>query len=164
MRLVDILHTDVISANLRSRDRWEAIAELMDLLVAAHDVRLSDRRTLLGLVHDRERSLSTGLGDGVAIPHGTSDDVEDFLGAFGVSETGIDFDAADGQPVYLVLMLIIPRDKFSRHIRTLSSVARLLHREPFRSALRSAGSAQSIMDCIRSEEEREFRVDVSSLP
>ena len=70
MRLVDILRSHVIRTDLDAGDRWQAIAELMDLMVASHDVRLTDRRRLLSLVQDRERSMTTGLGEGIANPPG----------------------------------------------------------------------------------------------
>src|SRR5688500_871553 len=114
MRLADLVNERLIDASLAASNKEEAITKLVDLLVAGGRIPAAVRPAALKAVLDRERSLSTGMEHGVAIPHGSIDDLDDMACAFGISPAGVDFASLDGAPARLILLLVIPRKKFSR--------------------------------------------------
>ncbi|UCD57499.1 MAG: PTS sugar transporter subunit IIA, partial [Candidatus Hydrogenedentota bacterium] len=103
-----------------------------------------------------ERSMSTGMERGIAIPHANSPLIDEVVGALGISKTGIPFESLDGQPVQLVILLVIPKDKFQQHVRTLAGIARLFNQDQMTRALRNATSAEGAMEIIRAEEGKDL--------
>jgi mannitol/fructose-specific phosphotransferase system IIA component (Ntr-type) len=136
---------------MEAMDKWEAIPELVDLLVAAHEIRLSDRDAVIEAVFAREKSLSTGLKYGLAVPHGAVDCVQDIVAAMGTTK-GIPFESVDDKPARLVVLLVIPRGSFQRHVRTLAGVSRLATIPELRERLLSASSAADIIEVLQSQE------------
>ena len=156
MKLIEFLREDLVKIGLEADDKWEAIEEMVNLLVSTHEIRIRDKREVLTAVMEREKTMSTGLGHGIAIPHGASASIDQFVGAIGISQTGIEFQAIDGKPVYLILLLVVPADVFAQHIKTLAGIARLLNHEEFRQKLMHSEAPQEIMDLIQQEEGKEF--------
>jgi mannitol/fructose-specific phosphotransferase system IIA component (Ntr-type) len=148
VRLTEILREDIIRVNLDATNKWEAIQELVDLLISAHELRLIDRNEIIESVFARERSLSTGLEHGVAVPHAVVNCVEDVIAALGTSQTGIPFESHDGQPAKLVILLLIPQGAFQRHVRTLAGIARLGTNPELRNELFDAKSSAEVMDIL----------------
>jgi fructose-specific phosphotransferase system IIA component len=156
MRLIELLQEDLIKIGLEAQDKWEAIEEMVNLLVSTHEIRMRDRRDVLTAVLEREKTMSTGLGHGIAIPHGALENIDQFVAAMGISRHGIDYQALDGKPVYLVLLLVVPARTFEKHIKTLAGIARLLNHEEFRQNLLKATTSQEIMELIQQEEGKMF--------
>ena len=152
MRLVDLISEDVISATLAATTRDQVIDELVDALVKAGQVPPEARDRVARAVHQREASHTTGLGSGVAVPHGISDSVDRVVGALGIHRGGIDFAAVDGQPVHLVILLVVPPNMFQAHIRTLAGVARVLNDPGLRRQLMAATQPQAVMTILRDRE------------
>ena len=148
MRLSEIIGEKHIKVGLEAEDTTEAIEELLDILISEHEVSLRNRDTILDIIFKRENSVSTGVGGGVAIPHGTVDCVDDIVGAIGISKDGIDFKSFDGDLVHIVLLLLVPKSKFGKHIKTLAHVARLFIDESVRNKIRCAKSAQDVLAII----------------
>ncbi len=163
MKLIELLREDLIKIGLEANDRWEAIEEMVNLLASTHEIRMRDRHDILTAVVEREKTMSTGVGHGIAIPHGASETPGQFVGAMGISRNGIDFQAIDGKPVYLVLLLVIPARSFEKHIKTLAGIARLLNQGEFRENLMKAETAWEIMELIQKEEGKEFFHDFGNL-
>lgn len=163
MKLIELLREDLLKIGLEAQDRWEAIEEMVNLLVSTHEIRMRDRHEVLTAVTEREKTMSTGLGHGIAIPHGASESVDQFVGAMGISRNGIDFQAIDGKPVYLVLLLAVPAKTFAEHIKTLAGIARLLNNEEFRQKLMKSETSQEIMELIQKEEGKEFFHDFGNI-
>lgn len=151
MLLSELIQEDVIKIGMEAMDKWEAIPELVDLLVAAHEIRLSDRDAVIEAVFAREKSLSTGLKYGLAVPHGAVDCVQDIVAAMGTTK-GIPFESVDDKPARLVVLLVIPRGSFQRHVRTLAGVSRLATIPELRERLLSASSAADIIEVLQSQE------------
>lgn len=149
MTLGDILQPETIITELHATDRWQAIDELIDCLVAAGRIRPEDRDAIVGVVRKREHSMSTGIGFGIGIPHASTDLIQDVVGAFGRSSNGLSFDALDNQPVTLVMLFLVPHGQFQKHLHTLADIAKLLHRKEFRSALEQAPDAAAMYHIIR---------------
>lgn len=146
MTLGNLLSEGQILPELRATGRWEAIAELVDLLVATGKIQADDREPVLESIRQREQTMSTGIGLGIAIPHASSNRVSDVVAAFGRSHSGIDFESLDDQPVHFVVLFVVPKDQFQTHLRTLAAIAKFLNDPQVREELSRAGSARQILD------------------
>ncbi len=151
MDLGDILTPDVIKADLQATNRWEAIDELINTLVASDKIKADHREAIVAVVKKRETSMSTGIGFGIGIPHASSDLIQEVVGAFGRSKQGVNFDALDNQPVNLVMLFLVPLGQFQKHLHTLAKIAKLLHKKEFRQALEVAPDAQAMYQIIKAE-------------
>jgi mannitol/fructose-specific phosphotransferase system IIA component (Ntr-type) len=149
MTLGDILTSDSIVSDLKARDRWEAIEELIDSLVAAGRIAPQHRDAVTTVIRRRETSMSTGIGYGIGIPHASTNLIQSVVGAFGRSRSGIAFEALDGQPVKLVVLFLVPQGEFQKHLHTLADIAKLLHRPEFRQALEEAPDAEGMFRVIQ---------------
>jgi mannitol/fructose-specific phosphotransferase system IIA component (Ntr-type) len=149
MALADILSADQIIPEMRATERWPAIVELIDLLVSQNKVKPADRESILGSLKQREETMSTGIGFGIAIPHCSSDRLAEVVAAFGRSSNGIEFDALDNAPVKFVVLFIVPKNQFQTHLRTLASIAKFLNDRSVRESLANAKSAEEILGIFR---------------
>jgi mannitol/fructose-specific phosphotransferase system IIA component (Ntr-type) len=149
MNLGDILNEDQILTDLQAANRWEAIDELIGLLVTRGKIKPENREQIAAVVKKRENSMSTGIGFGIGIPHASTDLIYDVIGAFGRSKKGVQFDALDNQPVRLVMLFLVPQGQFQKHLHTLANIAKLLHNKDFRAALENAPDAAAMMRIIK---------------
>ena len=147
----DILAREQIVPELKAANRWEAIDELLNTLVACSKIKAEHRQAIAAVVKKRETSMSTGIGFGIGIPHASTDLIYEVVGAFGRSKTGVNFDALDNQPVNLVMLFLVPQGQFQKHLHTLARIAKLLHKKEFRQALESAPDAEAMYQIIKSE-------------
>ena len=125
MNLGNLLSADLILPEMQATERWSAIVELVDLLVARDRVRAEDRDLILAALRQREETTSTGIGFGIAIPHASSDRITEVVAAFGRSSRGIEFDSLDNAPVRFIVLFVVPKDQFQTHLRTLAAIRRL---------------------------------------
>ena len=149
MALADILSAEQIIPEMRATERWPAIVELIDLLVGQNKIKPPDRDSILASLKQREETMSTGIGFGIAIPHCSSDRLDEVVAAFGRSSTGIEFDALDNAPVKFVVLFIVPKNQFQTHLRTLASIAKFLNDRSVRENLANAKSANEILGIFR---------------
>ena len=149
MNLGDILHEDQIVTDLRAANRWEAIDELIGLLVTRGKIKPEHRDQIAAVVKKRENSMSTGIGFGIGIPHASSELIDEVTGALGRSKNGVQFEALDNQPVKLVMLFLVPQGQFQKHLHTLASIAKNLHNKDFRQALENATDAAAMMRIIK---------------
>ncbi len=133
---------------LKSVGGFEAIDELAEHLVGAGAILAESKGAIAMAIKQRERSMSTGIGLGIALPHALSDLVEEPMVVFGRSKAGIDFDALDRQPVHFVAMMIVPPGDRARSLEMLAAISRLLHKQELRSALEMAADAASMADIL----------------
>ena len=151
MKLLDIISLDCIKAPLGSPDKHAAIDELVDLLARAGKVK--NALALKEAVWAREQTRTTGIGNGLAIPHGKCTGVENPAIAIGKPAAPMEFAAIDGKPVRLIILLASPPDRTSDHIQALAHISRLMMMEEFRERIYSAGSPAEIFDLLRSQEQ-----------
>jgi fructose-specific phosphotransferase system IIA component len=152
MVLTQILQPTCIKVPLEGRDKYSAIAELVDLLT---DNRLvQDRDVALEAVLMREKTRSTGIGSGIAIPHGKCNAVRELVMAMGITPDAIDFDSVDNKPVSIVILLVSPLDQTGPHIQALARISRLMLDEGFKTALERAPSAEAAYDLLSERESR----------
>jgi PTS system nitrogen regulatory IIA component len=148
-RLGDILSEAQIITDLRATDRWEAIDELINKLVETGRIKAEHHDGINAAVRKRELSMTTGIGFGIGIPHASTDLIQRAVAAFGHSKQRINFDALDGQPVNLVILFLIPRDQFQKHLLTVAEISKLLRNACIRQALEQAPDAAAILQIIR---------------
>lgn len=151
MRLVDILKPENIKVPLESKTKNDAIAELVNVLAKNGDV--ADAKKVLDAVLERESTRTTGIGNGLAIPHGKCNGAKDLVMAIGKASTAIDFQSIDGRPVTLIWLLTSPPDKTGPHIHALARISRLMTIDKFRQALAAATTAQEVYDIVSKQEE-----------
>ena len=137
MKPSELFQDDDLLLDFAPEDKWQAIHQLVDHLVARGKIPPERHEEVLEAVLSRERSVSTGMEHGIAIPHAAVDDVPTVLACLGVirDESGLEFESTDGQRTRVVVLLVIPRSQKLLHIRTLASVVRVLSRERVREQL-----------------------------
>lgn len=150
MRLSDILKIQHIKVPLAAKNKKEAISELVQVLADAKDVK--DATLLLNSVLEREATRTTGIGNGLAIPHGKCAGVDHLVVAIGKPETPIDFESIDKRPVNLIVLLASPPDQTGPHIQALARISRLMNVEGFRQAMRQATNPQQVLDAVVAQE------------
>jgi mannitol/fructose-specific phosphotransferase system IIA component (Ntr-type) len=146
-----LLAPDRVRIPLRSRDKADLIAELAELIAEVSGVPASADR-IRAAVEEREAVLSTGIGGGIAIPHGKTGAVDGLVMVAGVTSQPIDFEALDGQPVRLLLMLVGPESAAGLHVKTLSRISRLLRHDAVKKALVAAESPDEFLAVVRAAE------------
>jgi fructose-specific phosphotransferase system IIA component len=150
MVLTQILEPQCVKVPLEGTDKESAITELVDLLNAGK--LLTDKNDVLQAVLSRESTRSTGIGSGIAIPHGKCKGVKDLVMAIGISRQGIDFQSIDGKPVYIIVLLVSPIDRTGPHIQALARISRLMLDEDFKNKLQNSKSSQELYDLINDKE------------
>jgi mannitol/fructose-specific phosphotransferase system IIA component (Ntr-type) len=145
MSFGDLLSAEQIIPEMKATERWPAIVELIDLLVSLGKIKSQDRDDILASLKQREETMSTGIGFGIAIPHCSSDRLDEVVASFGRSSGGIEFDALDNAPVKFVVLFIVPKNQFQTHLRTLASIAKFLNDRSIRESLATAKSREEIL-------------------
>jgi PTS system nitrogen regulatory IIA component len=148
MRLLDILTPDRVLADLEASDRDQALDRLVGLLVAGSGLDPSDRQRVLQSLIQRERVGSTGIGQGVAIPHAKVAGLTKVVAGFARSPGGVEFGALDGQAVHLFLVLVAPEGRASLHLKALARASRMLRDERFRAGLLELDTAPAIYESL----------------
>lgn len=151
VKIAELLDPAAIVADLKSTGKEDVLAELTDSLIIAHPTLKRDE--VIRVLLEREHLGSTGIGDGVAIPHGKLKKIDRQLIAFGLSRKGVDFDAMDGKPAKLFFLLIAPEDSVGVHLKTLARISKLLKMSLVRERLQTASDRQQIHRIIAEEEE-----------
>ena len=146
MNLLDILSTESTIVDLKGESKEDIIAELVNSLPVGDAI--TDREQVLQAVLDREKIMSTGIGDGIAIPHGKSAAVTELVAAMGTQRRGVDFDALDGEPAFVFFLLVSPANVSGPHIKALARISRLLKNDEFKKKLIEADSAEEIIATI----------------
>ena len=149
MTLGDILTPEQIVPQLRASNRWEAIDELIGLLVQSGKLKPEQQAAVTAAVKKRETSMSTGIGFGIGIPHASTELVTEVVAAFGRSPGGIHFDSLDNQPVQLVTLFLVPQGQFQKHLHTLAGIAKVLRKDEFTRDLAAAADPTAMHEVIR---------------
>jgi len=151
MKLMDFLISEAIEPNMKSMNKTDAIKELAAMLKTTGTI--ADDEIVARVVLEREELGSTGIGEGIAVPHGKSDAVDNVVAVFGRSEKGIDFKSeVDNIPVRLVFLLVAPMGSSGPHLLALARISRLLKSKDFRERLIKAKSKSDILEIFKSEE------------
>ena len=146
MNIQDMLKKEFIIEDLKSRTKKETLVELADVFL--RDDKDIDRDAMIEVLLEREKLGSTGIGDGIAIPHGKLAGLEKLVVSFGRSRGGVDFDSLDGKPVYIFFLLMAPENSAGQHLKALARISRMLKDVSFRESLINAESSENIYDLI----------------
>lgn len=151
MKLLDILSVDCIKAPMTATEKHGAIDELIDLLARAG--RVKSPAALKDAVWIREQTRTTGIGHGLAIPHGKSPGVDSLVIAIGKPAAPMEFGAIDGKPVRLIVLLASPPEKSPDHIQALAQISRMMMMEDFRQKVYAAQTGAEVYELIRAQEQ-----------
>ncbi|MCP4120528.1 MAG: PTS sugar transporter subunit IIA [Bacteroidetes bacterium] len=151
MKISELLNPLAIVSDLQARDKNRVLSELTDALVASESNLSSDE--VIQVLMEREKLGSTGIGDGVAIPHGKLGGIPELMLAFGRSRQGVEFESMDGQPAYLFFLLLAPEESVGVHLKTLARISKLLKDASVRQKLLDAADQQAIYQVILDEED-----------
>lgn len=151
MKMSDFLDPRAVVSDLKTTNKKGVLEELCSALVSLHPTL--DRDRMVGILLDRERLGSTGVGEGVAIPHGKMEDLEGLIACFGRSIQGVAFEAVDDQPVTLFFVLFAPENSAGVHLKALAKISRLLKRPSVREELMRASSREDVYTILTQEDE-----------
>ncbi len=149
MTVIELLVADIVKTPLVSKDKPDTLRELVQILKDANQI--SDFDAVLEAVQKREDQMSTGLQDGIAVPHGKTTAVSNLKMAIGIAPEGIDFDALDGKPSKLFFLLVAPPNQSGPHVEALAEIAKLAQSKAFCKALIHADDAQEVLDLMKGE-------------
>ncbi len=152
MRILDILPPGAVMGDLRSDTKEGVLRELSEAVCRLVPALSPERLT--AILMDREALGSTGIGDGVAIPHGKVAGIGQMVAAFGRSREGVQFASLDGKPTRLFFLVIAPENSAGMHLKALARISRLLKDERFRRRLLEADGTEGLVDLLREEDER----------
>ena len=129
-RLLDFLHEEYILVGLQETDKWKALAELARFMHRVHGIREISRADLVKSIIEREKKMSTGIGEGLAVPHGMIEGGPKIRGVIGISRKGIDYEAIDGKPVFLIVLIATPEAHYDQHLQVLAGIAKIFGQDP----------------------------------
>ena len=154
MKISDILDETVVRVNIKGKSKDEIINEM--IAIVSNSSKITDIEKVRSAIFEREKIMSTGVGNGFAIPHGKTDAVSDIVAAFAITEEPIDYESLDEQPVRLVFLLIGKDSMVGPHIKLLSRISRLMNKEEFRKKLLIATSPKEVIEIFKNEETTYF--------
>lgn len=152
MKIMDFLSEKAIRVDLKATDKEGVIRDLVQALIDAGEIEAKAKDKLVKIILAREALGSTGVGQGVAIPHGKCDCVTKLVAAFGISKKGVDYDSLDAEPAYIFFLLVAAADTAGPHLKALARISRLLKDKFFRDRLRQAGDEKTIIKIIKEED------------
>jgi len=151
LKILDFLSPNAVVADLAATTKTEVLEELVNLL--SKEDKVKDAKAAVDVLIEREKLGSTGIGQGIAIPHAKTDQAQAVVAAFGLSRRGVQFDALDGEPVHLFFLLVAPPDAASLHLKALARISRLLKDKFFRQSLRETKTSAEILKLIKAEDQ-----------
>ena len=154
MKISEFLCSKAVTADLKGTNKEEIIEELVSLLVNAGAIEKRTKTKLIEILMAREALGSTAIGQGIAIPHGKSDNVTKLTASLGISKKGINFDSLDGEPAYIFFLLVAPVDSAGPHLKALARISRLLKDKYFRENLKTSKDEKTILKLVSQEEGR----------
>jgi nitrogen PTS system EIIA component len=150
MKIAEFLSPQAVVSELNATSKPDVLKELCGSLARSNPALRADR--LVEVLQERERLGSTGIGEGVAIPHGKLSGLSQLMASFGVSRGGVDFDAIDGKKTHLFFALVAPENSAGIHLKALARISRLFKNPRFREAILAAPNAQDIYNLIAQED------------
>lgn len=152
MKILDFLDKKAIKLNMEAVEKEESLKELVDVLAETQDI--GDKKSIVKALIERESLGSTGIGQGIAIPHGKTDRVSQLVAVLGISQKGVNFEALDGEPVYIFFLLVAPKDTAGPHLKALAQISRLLRDTYFCELMRRCKTPDEVYDLIQREEDK----------
>lgn len=152
MKITELMEKHLVIPELHAKTKKEVLRELVDC-ITKRELEI-DGEDLLRVLLEREELGTTGIGDGIAIPHGKVKKITKLMVSFGRSQGGVDFQSMDGKPTHIIFLLIAPENSAGIHLKALARLSRLLKDSRFRKNIMEADSSQEIYDLIVQEDEK----------
>ena len=151
MKVTELLKQEFIIEELVSRTKRDVLRELADAVLQGR--KGYEPEETVNILQEREKLGSTGIGDGIAIPHGKLTIIDEMAISFGRSTEGIDFNAMDGRPVHLFFLLLAPENAAGQHLKMLAKLSRMLKDESFRRDLLASRSREELLKTIADKDD-----------
>ena len=152
MKISEFLDKKGIKIGIQSSEKEDVLKELVDVLADVKDI--GDKKSIVKALVERESLGSTGIGQGIAIPHGKTDRVKELVAVLGISQKGVNFEALDGEPVYIFFLLVAPKETAGPHLKALAQISRLLRDSYFCELLKRCKTAEEVYELMKREEEK----------
>ncbi len=152
MKIHEVLEKRAIKIGIEATDKEGALKELVGVLASIRNI--GDQKAIVKALIERENLGSTGIGQGIAIPHGKTDRVSELVAVMGISQRGVNFDALDGEPVYVFFLLVTPKEASGPHLKALAQISRLLRDSYFCELIRKCKTAEEVHELIKNEEDK----------
>ena len=149
MKLTDFVVKEAILPDIQSTKKEDAIREIVCSLINAQKVNHKDIEGIMKALVKREQLGSTGIGKGVAVPHTKHESITSLIGTVARSKKGIEFDSLDGEPVYIVFLLLSPNDSAGTHLAALERISTVIRNNDFRRFIREAGGKAEMIEIIK---------------
>ena len=144
----DNLKKNNIIVKVKSNNRWDLIVEMLNVAIKSKGVKEKDKAIIKDALIEREKSMTTGIGKGIAIPHCTTSKIDEAIIVLALCHEGIDFESIDNKPVKIAILLLIPNNKFKLHIKTLANIAKIISDEQLREKLLPLKNQESVLKTI----------------
>jgi mannitol/fructose-specific phosphotransferase system IIA component (Ntr-type) len=154
MKLSELIDTQAVVGELQATSKEEAVKEMVEALAGAGKVSAKDTAGLVAALMAREQLGSTGIGQGLAVPHAKHESVGDLVAAFGRSKPGIEFDSLDGEPVQLVFLLLSNKEASGLHLEALAYITKLLRDDVFCRFLKDAKDTAELVELLKEADEK----------
>lgn len=152
MKITELMDVDLVIPELNSKKKKDVLKEMVDCIVTkVPDINGNE---LLRVLLEREELGSTGIGDGIAIPHGKIKNIDKLVISCGRSIPGVDFQSMDGKPTHIIFLLVAPENSAGVHLKVLARISRLLKDSGFRKSIIEANSSKELYDIIAQEDEK----------
>ena len=152
MKITEFLDKNGIKIGIEATEKEDILKELVDVLADVKDI--GDKKSIVRALIDRENLGSTGIGQGIAIPHGKTDKVKELVAVLGISQKGVSFESLDGELVYIFFLLVAPKETAGPHLKALAQISRLLRDSYFCELLKRCKTPDEVYELIRREEEK----------
>jgi len=153
IRLMDFIQEEYIKICVEAEDKWQALDTLAEFLYKSHKIREISLEDLKKSIVEREKEISTGIGDNLAIPHAIIEGGPKIRGVIGISRKGINFESIDGQPVHIIVLIATPKKNYDLHLHVLANIAKIFgHNPEIKNRLVQAKSPEEVFEILQSEE------------
>ena len=152
MKISEFISEKEIIIGMKATEKQAVLDELLQVLEKNNIIQ--DKKQVLDILLEREKLGSTGIGQGIAVPHAKTDQVKNLVCALGISEKGVNFDSLDGEPVYIIFLVLAPSGATGIHLKALAKIARLLKDKVFRNYLRMSKTPEEAYQIIKEDEDR----------